>query len=532
VALTEVRKSDAAAELLRRRRARESLVGFSQAITIPGAPMSDDPNEWLFKPIESTLAAHHRLIMDAVERCIRADMGRLMLFLPPGSAKSTYASVVTPPWAMGRQPGFKVILASYASSPAERQSKRCRAIVNSSEFAAIWPDRVMLRAGSAAVNEWELTNESSLLAAGILGAVTSARADLLIIDDPVAGREEANSETVRKKTREAYDDDLLTRLKPGASVILIQTRWHPEDLAGSILPQNYGGESGQILCRDGQVWEVLCIPAKAERADDPLGRKVGEYLWPEWFPPEHWRQYEANARTWASLYQQRPRPDEGNQFEAAWFEWYDEDEVPERLRIYGASDYAVTKKSITNDPDSTEHGVFGVDERGDIWIRDWWYGQDESDVTITAELKLAKRWRPVMTYGESGVIEKAIGPLRTRLMREMQVRVMREWLPSVTDKVSRVAGFRARAHAGTVHLPRGKAWANRLVDQLVAFNGLPGNQDDGVDVCGLIGRALDDMRDAQSPSVTRRKPIQPFSRDWLEERDPDTDPAQRKRQML
>ncbi|WP_434029504.1 hypothetical protein [[Pseudomonas] boreopolis] len=374
----------------------------------------------------------------------------------------------------------------------------------------------MLKSGSGAVNEWELTNDSALLAVGVLGAVTSARADLLIIDDPVAGREEANSETVRKKTREAYDDDLLTRLKPGASVILIQTRWHPEDLAGSILPEDYQGESGEIVCRDGLTWNVICLPAKAERADDPLGRKPGQYLWPEWFPPEHWAQYEKNPRTWSSLYQQRPRPDTGNQFEASWFEWYDEAECPEHLRIYGASDYAVTKKSLDNNPDWTEHGIVGVDEKGDIWVRDWWYGQEESDVTIAAELALAKRWKPVMTYGEAGVIEKAIGPLRRRLMREAGVFVMREWLPSVSDKVSRVAGFRARAHAGTVHLPRGKAWANRLVDQLVAFNGLPGGQDDGVDVLGLIGRALDNIRDGRKPSIERNSGVRPYSRAWLE----------------
>lgn len=519
MALSDLTREQAATELLRRRRARDCLSAFSQAITIPGAPMSDDPNEWLFQPIETRLAAHHRLIMTAVEACIRKPMGRLMLFLPPGSAKSTYASVVTPPWAMAQWPGYKVILASYAATPAERASKRCRAIVTSPEYASIWPERLGMKAGSGAVNEWELTNDSSMLAVGVLGAVTSARADLLIIDDPVAGREEANSETVRKKTREAYDDDLLTRLKPGASVILIQTRWHPEDLAGSILPENYQGESGEIVCRDGLAWNVICLPAKAERADDPLGRKAGQYLWPEWFPPEHWAQYERNARTWSSLYQQRPRPDTGNQFEAPWFEWYDEGDCPDHLRIYGASDYAVTKKSLTNDPDFTEHGIFGVDDGGDIWIRDWWFGQEESDVTIAAELNLAKRWRPVTTYGESGVIEKAIGPLRRRLMREAGVFVMREWLPSVTDKVSRVAGFRARAHARTVHLPRGKAWANRLVDQLVAFNGLPGGQDDGVDVCGLIGRALDNIRDGRKPSIERSSGVRPYSRQWLESSD-------------
>ena len=105
---------------------------------------------------------------------------------------------------------------------------------------SIWPEQITIKAGSSSVSEWDLSNDSGLLAAGILGAVTSARADLLIIDDPVAGREEADSETMRRKTRQAYDDDLMTRLKPRASVIIIQTRWHEDDLAGGILPEKYG----------------------------------------------------------------------------------------------------------------------------------------------------------------------------------------------------------------------------------------------------------------------------------------------------
>ena len=117
-------------------------------------------------------------------------------------------------------------------------------------------------------------------------------------------------------------------------------------------------------------------------------------------------------------------------------------------------------------------------------------------------------------------------------MRESRTFVMREWLPSVTDKVSRVAGFRARAHAGTVYLPRGKAWANRLVDQLVAFTGLDGGKDDAVDVCGLMGRALDQVRDAQKPSVERRTAVKPYTRQWLEHSDVAADAMERKRKML
>ena len=120
----------------------------------------------------------------------------------------------------------------------------------------------------------------------------------------------------------------MTRAKPKMWCLLIQTRWSEMDLAGSILPESYEGESGLIHCRDGQNWKVLCIPAKAERADDPLGRPVGEYLWPEWFPRDHWRTWEDNpraARTWNALFQQRPAPLAGIHFHRDMFRLYDPD---------------------------------------------------------------------------------------------------------------------------------------------------------------------------------------------------------------
>lgn len=517
-----VTRQQAAREVLRRRRARESLVAYSQAIEIPGAPISDEPDEWLFKPIETSVARHHIVTMEAIERCIRTDYGRLIIMEPPGSAKSTYASVVGTTWAMGRFPGLRVLMTSYAGTPIIRHSKRARQIVSSPLYQSIWERETRLQGDGRAADEWELTNGSGMFAAGLMGGLTSSRCDLGIVDDPVAGREEADSDTIRLKTRAAYDDDFLTRLKPKASIILIQTRWHEDDLAGSILPEKYDGRSGPVLCRDGQVWDVLCIPAKAERDDDPLGRKVGEYLWPEWFGPEHWAIYEGKGRTWSALYQQRPVPDTGGQFERGWFKFYDDDELPANLNNYGASDYAVTELKKGNDPDFTEHGVAGVDTEGELWLLDWWSGQKTPDVTVDAKLTLAHQYKTLAWYGEKGVIEKAIGPETNRQMRDRQKQgkpawTVMEYLPTVGDKIARVASFRARAKAGCVHLPR-KPWAYALVDQLCAFP--MGRFDDKVDVCGLFGRALDEMADAHKPVKTERpKGPAPFTGDWLERLD-------------
>jgi hypothetical protein len=524
-----ITREAAAAELLRRRRSRESLKAFALSIPIPGAPVDDDPSSWVCGDAERLpLAQHHELLLDKVEECLRKPMGRLMVFMPPGSAKSTYAGVVAPPWAMGKWPGFKVISTSYAAKPAYRSSKRCRAICASPEYASIWERPTMLREGSAAVDEWELTNDSGLLAAGILGGVTSARADALIIDDPVAGRAEADSPTIQASTRAAYDDDLLTRLKPGASIILIQTRWHPEDLAGSILPEDWDGESGPIQCRDGQVWEVLCIPAQADRADDPLGRKIGEYLWPEWFSPEHWAQYKAKARTWASLYQGRPKAESGNQFNMSDFDdlWYDPEELPARLKKYGASDFAVTERDLEkkSEPDYTEHGVAGLDDgssRPDglsvLWIVDWWAQQVELDKSVAAQLSLIKQHKPLWWFGEVGGQENAVKPVRRLLQKEDNMFANYEYLPHIGDKVAKVQAFRALVQEGRVRFPRGNALVKRLVDMLVNFP--RARFDDGVDVCGLLGRGIADMVPASKPAVAKRKAPKPFTDPWYAARE-------------
>ena len=330
----------AAIELLRRRKARASLIEYARYIEVPGAPLSESDDEEEFKPVETVIAQHHELILAATQRCIRRHSGRSMMFLPPGSAKSTYGTVVGPTWAMGENPGFKVIGVSYGSDLARKFGRRMRSIVKQRAYYSLF--NTVLSSESSAADEWALENGSEYMGGGILSGITGNRADFIPIDDPIKGRQEADSDITRKRTIEAYQDDILTRLKPGGSVMITQTRWHDEDLAGSLLPEGYSGQSGMIECRDGNSWEVICIPAQAERADDPLGRKVGEYIWPEWFPEDHWTPFKRIPRTWSALYQQRPAPEEGDYFKSEWLRPYEKAPDVKTLRVYGGSDYAVT----------------------------------------------------------------------------------------------------------------------------------------------------------------------------------------------
>ena len=518
----------AALELLRRQRARASLVEYARSIDIPGAPVIEDPENEHFQTVETSLALHHRLMLEQIQRTMTTPMGRLMIFGPPGMAKSSYVSVVSPAWAMARTPGYRIILASYASNIAWKQSRKARALVRQPRHVAIWKDRPILANDQKAVPQWSLSNGSEFMAAGILAGITGNRANGIIMDDPVAGREAADSEVIRQKTYDEYIDSVTTRLLPGGWIIMVQTRWHEDDLAGRILPEDYKGESGRILCRDGQWWTVLNIPAKAEREDDPLGRQPGEYLWPEWFPVEHWAQWEHNpraARTWASLYMQRPTAGEGLEFKREWFKWYDPDVEPGQLggrpralTLYGASDYATKEDK----GDFTEHGIVGLDQQKDganFWFLDWWYGQKTTDVTIAAATALIHRHHPRRWWNEGGPIDNAISPALRRAMQEHQppVHVTIEPLTSVKNKAVKLSSFQARAAAGKVYMPLKRPWATRLVDQLCAFPA--GKYDDAADVCGLIGRGVDAMMAPHEPVIEVRQQLRPFTAAWLEATD-------------
>lgn len=433
--------------------------------------------------------------MRKAQECAERPKGRLMVFMPPGSAKSTYASVVLPAFVMGLIPGYKVISTSYGSDLARKMGRRTRAIVRQPKYGPIF--NAYLSQESSAADEWALTNGSEYMSGGILSGITGNRANLLIVDDPIKGREEAESALIRKKVREAFDDDLMSRLMPGGSAIIIQTRWHEDDLAGSILPENYNGESGFIECRDGETWEVICLPAKAEREDDLLGRKVGEYIWPEWFPADHWTRFERNPRTWASLYQQRPAPDEGAYFKREWFNEYEK--RPEHLRIYGASDYAVSD----GEGDYTVHVVVGIDQQDNIYILDLWRGQTTTDVWVEAFIDLVDRWKPLTWAEEQGQIIKSLGPYITKRMRERRVWCHREQFTSVADKVTRARSFQARSSMGSVYLPQFEEWKEPLLNELLTFP--VGRNDDQVDPLGLIGRMLDTMAPGHVPERNRQK---------------------------
>jgi predicted phage terminase large subunit-like protein len=519
----ELGKRDAAREIIRRQRCQESLHSYFLSVPIPlspNAPMELD--EDLMGPARFYMPAHIALILDVLQRTMNRPFGRCMIFAPPGAAKSSCTSVVAPSWEMGRKKKSRLILTSYAADLAERQARRCQQIVKSPEYQDIWDTPLAMVRDAA--RDWALDNESEMLSAGLLAGITGNRASGAIIDDPVAGRQEADSPATQKATIEAYQDDLLTRLMPGAWLAFIMTRWNENDLAGAILPADYAGESGMILCRDGLYWEVLNIPAKCERSDDPLGRAIGEYLWPEWFPTEHWQIFERNEsrtgqRTWSSLYQQRPTPMGNSSLDRSKIVWSEPKYWPPRqlMRVAGISDLAVTESLRA---DWTEHAVFGMDAEGKIYLLDTWSGQVTTDKGIESLLAMASRNGVRTWFDEKGVIHNSVGPALNKAMREKRIYLDIRPQPSNADKVAKVQGFIAVANTGIVHAPaRGPhhIWMQQALSQVEAMPA--GKLDDKADVLGILGRIVDQIMNAPQPPPPRQAGIKPFSPAWVEWKD-------------
>lgn len=485
----QLRPDQAASILLDRRQCRQSLELFASRVPVPGSPIKDADEEARIPLIETKQATHHKLILREMQRCMETPHGRLMILAPPGSAKSTYASVVAPTWYLGTQPDRRVILASYGDDLARKHGRRTRQLLRSPEAMGIL--QCTLDPESRAADEFGLTNGAEYIACGILGGVTGNRAHGVIVDDPIKGRQEADSQVIRDRTFEAYEDDLKTRLIPGGWIVLINTRWHEDDPAGRILPDDWAGESGDILCRDGNVWRVLCLQAECQTTSDPLGRKTGEMLWPEWFDDRHWEQFRLNRRTWSSLYQQRPAPDEGILFRKADMGVYERQ--PSGLMIIGASDQAVTP----DDGDWTEHGVAGIGHDGAIYLLDWWRGRTGPEEWIERQIDMMVTWGPLVWFGETGQIRRATeGRIRQR-MDDRKAKCRLEWLPHIGDKPTKAQSIVATAGMGRLWWPRA-SWVPELQRQCLVFPA--GSPDDGVDTLGMIGRGADTLQ-RKKPAV-------------------------------
>ena len=254
-------------------------------------------------------APHHELIISKLEAVERGDILRLMICLPPRHGKSLLASILFAAWYLGRHPDHHVIFVTYGQEFSDDFGRLVRNLLKDPLYQAIFPD-CRLSDDSTAAHRFTTTHGGAYFAVGRGGPITGRGANLLIIDDPLKDNEEASSETIRRSLHEWYRSVAYPRLMPGGRIVLIQTRWHEDDLAG------------RLLREQRERWELLSMPAIAE-SDDAF-RKEGEPLWPERFPLPQLEQIRAaiGGRAWASQYQQRPSAATGAVFRRHWWQFY------------------------------------------------------------------------------------------------------------------------------------------------------------------------------------------------------------------
>ncbi|MEU3399523.1 terminase large subunit domain-containing protein [Streptomyces filamentosus] len=304
-------------------------------------------------------ARHLNLIDNAFVRIARGERVRLLLNMPPRHGKSQRAARWAPLWYLRRNPTHRLMIASYSAVLAEGHGRWLRdTIVEHGTQLGI-----SLRYGSKAAGRFDLTGgPGGLVTAGVGGSLTGMGAHLAIVDDPLKDAKAAASPTVLGDLWDWWQQVLTTRMEPNGSIVVIQTRWSENDLAGRILTQD--------AARDTARWTVINLPAIADSSDDALGRRLGEPLWPERFGLEHLQDFrdEVGERGWWALYQQQPRPLEGGIWQ---WEWIRGRRVStEQLRGIRLTRVVVAVDPAGGGEDSDEVGIVaaGRDATGTLYV--------------------------------------------------------------------------------------------------------------------------------------------------------------------
>lgn len=421
------------------------------------APVDEDKpsfDEWLrfVTPLYTWDVAHLIKIREYLAEITAGDNDRLMVFCPPRHGKSAMTTVRYPIWRMEREPTLRVIVACYNQILANRFSRAARRIAIS---------RLELDRERKAVEEWQTTAGGVFRAVGVGGGITGQGGDLIVIDDPVQSREQAESESYRERVWEWYTDDLFTRLEPGAAIILIQTRWHEDDLAGRILASE-----------DAAAWKVVNLPALAEKGDLLL-RTLGDPLWPERFGLEALaeRRRVLGTYSFTALYQQRPQPIEGGMFKREWFDIINVAPA-QALRV------RYWDKSASEGEGDYSAGVkIAKDSDGQFYIEDVLRGQWSP---LTRE-RLIKQTAILDGKGTTVWVEQEPGS-GGKESAQNTVRNLagyKAYMDRVTgEKAVRAMPFSAQCEARNVKLVRG-AWNAAYLDEICNFP--YGAHDDQVD---------------------------------------------------
>lgn len=404
----------------------------------------------------------HKFLADTVQRFIEADTGNpydiLIISTPPQHGKSMTVTETLPSWYLGNNPDGRVIVACYNDDFAGRFGRRNKAKLE--EYGDFIFNMALAKCSDRDIEPKE--HGGSIITRGIMSGITGNAGDLIIIDDPIKNRLEADSSTYRERLWEEWQNSIKTRTQAGTKIIIIQTRWHEDDLAGRII-------------RLEKNVEVINLPVEAEE-NDPLGRKPGEALCPEIGKGDKWLKefkasYTDGARAWNALFQGRPTSAEGNIFRREWWKYYDT--LPEHLPLVAISVDAAFKGEDTSDFVAIEvWGKLGAD----YYLVDLIKRRMDFPETIRA----IKAMNAKYPQRHSILVEdKANGSAIIAVLKHEISGII-----AITPKESKVARANAVTgivEAGNVYLPRYADFTDGFVEEHASFpNGV---NDDLVDAC-------------------------------------------------
>ncbi len=407
-------------------------------------------------------ARHTKLICDKLEQVEEGKIKRLMIFLPPRHSKSMSVSETFPSFFIGKNLNRRVILVSYGDSLARKFGRANR---NKLEEYGNEVFGINLSEDNSSVTNWGIERyRGGMISAGIGGPITGEGADLLIIDDPIKNRKEADSKTYRDMVWDEWQNTLYTRLQPDGAVIIILTRWHEDDLAGRLLNPEYAPV---------EDWDIIRLPAIAEE-NDLLGREIGEPLWPEYGFDIEWAKRTKAAvgsQTWASLYQQRPSPPEGSIINRNWWKYYRQ--LPEQFdEVIQSWDCAFKETASGSYVVGQVWGRKGADK----YLLDQFRARVDFTATIRAIRTMSAKWPET---GLKLVEEAANGAaVIATLKREVSGIVP---IRPQGSKEARLHAVAPDIEAGNVYIPDPTiaSWVHDYVEELAAFPS--GENDDQVD---------------------------------------------------
>jgi predicted phage terminase large subunit-like protein len=371
--------------------------------------------------------AHQKLIAEKLKRIVeyietrgQSGCGRLMVLMPPQHGKSTISANLFPAWALGNHPDWRFVMVSYNAKRAERNSKAVRDLVDSVMFSPLFglgsgqEHPVELSSDNRGVSSWSLAqpNTGGMISAGVGGSITGYDAQVIIVDDPFAGREDAESAAEREKVIDWYESQVYSRQQDGTAIILFHTRWHQADLAGHLI-------SSMANNPKADQWEIICLPALAFEDNeyprdveaqarlmldgvylplaDPLKRLPGAALCPEMTRLELLENIRENmnAYNWMSLYQQMPFLRSGGMFKRQWFQVADE--IAAEIKFARALWYW-DQAASGGSGDYSAGVLMAVDQFGRVWVLLVVHGQFS---TFERRREMRKAWEAArLRFGE------------------------------------------------------------------------------------------------------------------------------------